>query len=264
GVIVQSGNDASVALAEAIAGSEEAFAALMNEEARRLGLTATNFVNSTGLPDPQHVTTARDLAILAMRLAADYPVYYRYYQQREFTYNNITQPNRNRLLWLDPTVDGMKTGHTAAAGYCLIATALRGERRVITVALGTASETVRAQESLKLLNWSFQNFDTVKLYDANQPAVQARVWKGQADLAPLGSPQPIWVTVPRGQTESLIPVAERTDPLLAPLEAGQHLGTLKLMLGDKVVQAAPLQVLESVPQSGFFGRLLDDIRLKFE
>lgn len=264
GVIVQSGNDASVALAEAIAGSEEAFAALMNEEARRLGLNSSNFRNATGLPDPQHMTTARDLAILAMRLVNDFPSYYRYYQQRDFTYNNITQQNRNRLLWLDPSVDGMKTGHTEAAGYCLIATALRGDRRVITVLMGAASENVRAQESLKLLNWSFQNFDTVKLYDANQPAVQARVWKGQANLAPLGSPRPVWVTVPRGQAEQLVPVAERTDPLLAPLEKGQRVGTLKFMLSDKVIQAAPLIVLESVPQSGFFGRLLDEIRLKFE
>src|SRR5690606_30504070 len=163
GVIVQSGNDASVALAEAIAGSEAAFAALMNEEAKRLGMNSTHFLNSTGLPDPQHLTTARDLAILASRIATDFPDYYRYYQQREFTYNDITQPNRNRLLWLDPTVDGMKTGHTEAAGYCLVATALRGDRRVITVVVGTASESVRAQESLKLLNWSFQNFDAVKL-----------------------------------------------------------------------------------------------------
>src|SRR5690606_32368684 len=226
GVIVQSGNDASVALAEAIAGSEEAFAALMNEEARRLGLTATNFVNSTGLPDPQHVTTARDLAILAMRLAADYPVYYRYYQQREFTYNDITQPNRNRLLWLDPTVDGMKTGHTNAAGYCLIATALRGERRVVTVVVGTASETVRAQESLKLLNWSFQNFETTKLYNANQPAIQARVWKGMTEEAPLGVGEALWVTVPRGKIAELVPLAERTDPLIAPLSKDQPVGTL--------------------------------------
>src|SRR5690606_11562070 len=264
GVIVQSGNDASVALAEAIAGSEPAFAAMMNEEAKRLGMNNTHFVNSTGLPDPTHLTTVRDLATLASRIAADFPDHYRYYQQREFTYNNITQPNRNRLLWLDPTVDGMKTGHTDAAGYCLIASAIRGDRRIVTVVVGTASETVRAQESLKLLNWSFQNFDTVKLYDANQAAISARVWKGQSEEAALGSPRPVWVTVPRGQAAQIKPIAQRTDPLIAPLEQGQQVGTLQLQLGDKLVHQMPLTVLEPVGEASFFGRMLDAARLQFQ
>ncbi len=264
GVIVQSGNDASVAIAEAVAGSEPAFAALMNEEAKRLGMNSTHFVNATGLPDPTHVTTVRDLATLATHIAADFPNHYRYYQQREFTYNNITQPNRNRLLWLDPTVDGMKTGHTDSAGYCLISSALRGDRRVVTVVVGAASETVRAQESLKLLNWSFQNFDTVKLYDANQSAVDARVWKGETEQAALGSPRPIWVTVPRGQAQQIKPMAERTDPLIAPLEQGQQVGTLKLLLGDKLVQQVPLTVLAAVPEASFIGRMIDAIRLQFQ
>jgi len=264
GVIVQSGNDASVALAEAVAGSEPAFAALMNQEAKRLGMTGTNFVNATGLPDPTHLTTVRDLAILAGHIAADYPEHYRYYQQREFTYNDITQANRNRLLWLDPTVDGMKTGHTDSAGYCLISSAVRGERRIVTVVVGTASETVRAQESLKLLNWSFQNFDTVKLYDANQAAVNARVWKGEAEEVGLGSPTPVWVTVPRGEAQKIVPLAERTDPLLAPLEQGQQVGKLKLQLGDKLLQEVPLTVLAPVPQASFFGRMIDAIRLQFQ
>lgn len=264
GVIVQSGNDASVALAEAVAGSETAFAALMNQEAQRLGMTATHFVNATGLPDPEHRTTVRDLATLATHIATDFPDHYRYYQQREYTYNNITQPNRNRLLWLDPTVDGMKTGHTESAGYCLIASALRNGRRIVTVVVGTAGENVRAQESLKLMNWSFQNFDTVKLYDADQAAIQARVWKGELEEAPLGSPRPIWVTVPRGEAQNIKPLAERTDPLLAPLEQGQQVGTLKLVLNDRVVQQAPLTVLQPVAEASFFGRMFDAIRLQFQ
>jgi len=264
GVIVQSGNDASVALAEAIAGSEPAFAAMMNEEAKRLGMNNTHFVNATGLPDPTHLTTVRDLATLASHIAADFPDHYRYYQQREYTYNNITQPNRNRLLWLDPTVDGMKTGHTDAAGYCLIASAVRGDRRIVTVVVGTTSETVRAQESLKLLNWSFQNFDTVKLYDANQAAIEARVWKGEIEQAALGSSSPVWVTVPRGQAPQIKPVAQRTDPLIAPLEQGQQVGTLQLQLGDKIVQQMPLTVLQPVAEASFFGRLIDAARLQFQ
>ncbi len=264
GVIVQSGNDASVALAEALAGSEEAFAALMNEEAKRLGMTATNFENATGLPHPSHRTTVRDLALLARHMTQDFPTYYQYYQQREFTYNDITQPNRNRLLWLDPTVDGMKTGHTEGAGYCLMATAERGDRRVITVVVGTASESVRTQESLKLLNWSFQNFETPRLYEADTPAIEARVWKGVEDVAPLGLAEPLWVTVPRGQVANLVPVAERTDPLIAPLEAGEPVGTLKLVLDGHVLQEGSLRVLTPVPEAGMVGRLFDAVRLYFQ
>ena len=264
GVIVQSGNDASVALAEALAGSEEAFAALMNQEAQRLGMRNTNFLNATGLPHPEHVTTVRDLAILAQRITQDFPDHYNYYKQREFTYNDITQPNRNRLLWLDPTVDGMKTGHTSSAGYCLIATALRGDRRVVTVVVGAASETVRAQESLKLLNWSFQNFETTKLYNADQAAVQARVWKGTVEEAPLGLDEPLWVTVPRGKIPELVPLAERTDPLIAPLHQGQVVGSLKMVLGTTVLRESPLQVLTDVPEAGIVGRLFDAVRLYFQ
>lgn len=264
GVIVQSGNDASVALAEALAGSEEAFAVLMNQEAQRLGMKNTNFLNATGLPHPEHLTTVRDLAILAQHIANDFPQHYAYYQQREFTYNNITQPNRNRLLWLDPTVDGMKTGHTSSAGYCLIATALRGDRRIVTVVVGTASEAVRAQESLKLLNWSFQNFETAKLYNANQPAIEAQVWKGLVDEAPLGLSEAMWVTVPRGKLSEVVPLVERTDPLIAPLSQGQSVGTLKLVLGNTVLQEQDLHVLEDVPEAGILGRLLDAIRLYFQ
>jgi penicillin-binding protein 6. Serine peptidase. MEROPS family S11 len=180
GVIVQSGNDACVALAETIAGSEEAFAALMNREAQRLGMVNTNFTNSTGLPDPQLYTSANDLARLAAAIVRDFPEYYSLYSLKEFTYNNIKQPNRNRLLYMDPTVDGMKTGHTSSAGYCLVSTAQRGERRLISVVLGAASDTVRAQESLKLLNFGFQFYETVKLYAADQALAQFRVGRARS------------------------------------------------------------------------------------
>jgi len=263
GMITQSGNDATVALAEAVAGSEDAFAALMNQEAARLGLKNTHFTNSTGLPDPQHVTTVRDLALLAKRLIQDHPDYYGYYKERQFTYNKITQPNRNRLLWVDPSVDGMKTGHTDAAGYCLIASAMRGDRRVLTVLVGASSENARAQESLKLLNWSFQNFETVRVYDAKQAVVEPKVWKGSESKAKLGSPAAIWVTVPRGQAGNVKSTIERTDPLVAPLQAGQQVGTLKLTLNDKPVREVPLTVLEPVDVAGIFGRAFDAVRLWF-
>src|SRR5690606_26748543 len=217
GMIVQSGNDASVALAEAVGGSESAFAALMNQEAERLGMKNTHFMNATGLPDPQHVTSTRDLATLSAHLITDHPDFFHYYKQKSYTYNKITQPNRNRLLWADPSVDGMKTGHTDSAGYCLVATAVRGDRRILVVVVGTDSEATRAEESLKLLNWSFQNFDTVKLFDKSQPGIDARVWEGTAENVKLGPPKPVSIAVPRGKAGDLKPVAQRTDPLIAPL-----------------------------------------------
>ena len=264
GMIVQSGNDASVALAEAVGGSESAFAALMNQEAERLGMAHTHFMNSTGLPDPQHVTTVADLAVLSAALINDHPDYYHYYKQKEFTYNKITQPNRNRLLWADPSVDGMKTGHTDAAGYCLVSTAVRGDRRVLTVLAGADSEATRAEESLKLLNWSFQNFDTVKLYDKSQPGLDARVWEGTVETVKLGPPQPVSLTVPRGKSGEIKPVAQRTDPLVAPLAKGQQVGTLQLTLDGKVLRTEPLVVQEDVERAGFFGRMVDMVKRKFQ
>ncbi len=264
GMIVQSGNDASVALAEAVAGSEGAFVALMNQEAARLGMTNTNFMNSTGLPDPQHVTTVRDLALMSMRLIEEHPAEYAYYKEKSFTYNGITQPNRNRLLYIDPTVDGFKTGHTDSAGYCLVTSAQRGERRVLTVVVGTASDTARSQESLKLLNWSFQNFDSIEVFKPTQSVVDAQVWKGAASTVKLGSTTPVWVTVPRGQAGNLKSTVERTDPLLAPLTQGQQVGKIKLTLDDKPVREVPLVVLEPVQESGFFGRAVDAVRLWFK
>lgn len=264
GVIVQSGNDASVAVAEAVAGSESAFATLMNQEAKRLGMSRTHFMNATGLPDPQHVTSVRDLATLATHLIVNHPKHFHYYKQRDFTYNGITQSNRNRLLWADPSVDGMKTGHTESAGYCLVATAMRGDRRILTVVVGTDSEATRAEESLKLMNWSFQNFDTLKLFDASQPAIEARIWEGKAETVKLGTAEPVWVTVPRGRSGEVKPVAQRPDPLVAPLEQGQAIGTVALTLDGKTLRVEPLVVKETVERAGFFGRLADTVKRWFQ
>ncbi len=264
GMIVQSGNDASVALAEAVGGSESAFAALMNQEAERLGMKNTHFVNATGLPDPQHMTTARDLATLSAHLITDHPDFFHYYKQKSFTYNKITQPNRNRLLWADPSVDGMKTGHTESAGYCLVSTALRGDRRVLAVVLGTDSEATRAEESLKLLNWSFQNFDTIKLFDKSQPGIEARVWEGTVENVKLGPPKPVSLTVPRGKAGDLKPVVQRTDPLIAPLAQGQQVGTVQFTLDGKVLRTEPLVVQDAVERAGFFGRMLDTVKRWFQ
>ena len=261
GVVVQSGNDASVAIAELLSGTEEAFAQQMTEKAIEMGMKDTTFKNSNGLPDPEHTTTVQDLAILAQRMISDHPEKYEMYSVREFTYNKIKQNNRNRLLWADPSVDGMKTGHTTAAGYCLIATAQRGERRIISVLVGAESEATRAEESLKLLNWSFQNFDLVKLFDANKPAIQARVWEGTTELAALGSPLPILVTIPRGKTGDVLVTAQRPDPLLAPLSQGQRVGQMTLSLDGQPLRVLPLDVLEPVQRAGFFGRAIDQLKL---
>ena len=263
GVIIQSGNDASVAIAEAVAGNEAAFATLMNQQAQALGMTNTNFLNSTGLPDPEHVTTVRDLSTLARHMVLDHAEYFPYYSTREFTYNKIKQTNRNRLLWADPSVDGMKTGYTEAAGYCLVATAHRGDRRVITVIVGSSSTATRAEDSLKLMNWTFQNFETIKLFDKGHPAVEARVWEGKTEVANLGTLEPLWLTVPRGKAGDVKPVAKRPEPLFAPLEQGQKVGTLTLTINDRMLMTRPLEVLESVERAGFFGRMADKVKMWF-
>jgi D-alanyl-D-alanine carboxypeptidase (penicillin-binding protein 5/6) len=227
-------------------------------------LTATHFKNSTGLPDPEHLTSVRDLGVLSAALVARFPQYLHYYSQKEYTYNNIKQPNRNRLLWLDNTVDGLKTGHTQSAGYCLVSTALRDGRRVVSVVVGTANDAARTENSLKLLNWSFQNFETVKLYDASNPAVTARVWEGEVENVGLGTEGALWLTVPRGKSSEIKPVANYTQPLLAPLSKGDKVGTLTLSLDGKVLAEQPLLVLQDVPEAGFFGRMADKVRLMFE
>jgi len=263
GVIVQSGNDATVALAEAVAGSEEAFVALMNQEATRQGLTGSHFTNASGLPNPQHLMTVRDIATLSQNLITRFPQFMHYYQQKEYTYNDINQKNRNRLLWLDNTVDGLKTGHTSSAGYCLVATALRDGRRVITVVTGAQNEPARVESSLRLLNWSFQNFETLQLFDAQHPAVRARVWQGTVDTVGLGALEPLWVTLPRGKGGDVKPIAQYAQPLLAPLAKGSRVGSVALTLDDQVLREEGLFVLDDVTQAGFFGRLFDKIHRFF-
>jgi serine-type D-Ala-D-Ala carboxypeptidase (penicillin-binding protein 5/6) len=262
GMIVQSGNDACIALAEASAGSEEVFTQIMNREAERLGMKNTKFRNATGLPDPQHYTTAQDLYLLAAGLIRDFPKEYaQYYSQKEFRYNNITQPNRNRLLWLDPSVDGMKTGHTEAAGYCLIASSNRSGRRLISVLLGSTSESMRAQESQKLLNWGFQFFDSVKLHPANQSVKTIEVWKGSGNEVKAGFKNDIIITVPKGEAEKLKAELMTQQPLVAPISQGQRVGTLRVSHDGKPIGEYPLVALEGVGVAGIFGRAWDTLRL---
>lgn len=264
GCIVQSGNDGCIALAEAVAGSEENFAQMMNREAQRLGMKNSSFRNSTGLPDPEHYTTARDLSILASALIRDFPEEYaKYYSMKEFRYNNITQPNRNRLLWIDPTVDGMKTGHTEAAGYCLISSAKRGPRRLISVVLGTNSDATRASESLKLLNWGYQFYDAVQLYGKDQAVSNLRVWKGSENTVKAGFPQDFIVAVPKGYADKIQAQFVSQQPLIAPVAQGQKVGTVKISIDGKPYGEYPAVALENVSVAGFFGRLWDTIRLWF-
>ncbi|HEX2530608.1 MAG TPA: D-alanyl-D-alanine carboxypeptidase family protein, partial [Burkholderiaceae bacterium] len=250
GLIIQSGNDAAVALAEAVAGTEDAFVTMMNREVERMGLKSTRFANSHGLPDPNNYSTVRDLATLASHVIYDYPEDYKIYSIKEYTDNKIKQPNRNRLLWLDPTVDGLKTGHTSNAGYCLIATAHRAsggnDRRLISVVMGTASDQVRTQESQRLLNWGFQNFDTVKLYAKGQPVATPEVWKGSRNQVKIGFTRDVYVTVPKGISDKMKPVLERKDPLVAPIQANSKVGTLKMVANGKVITELPVVALEQV------------------
>jgi D-alanyl-D-alanine carboxypeptidase (penicillin-binding protein 5/6) len=264
GMIVQSGNDACISLAEAIAGSEEVFAQMMTREARRLGMKNTSFVNSTGLPHPQQYSTAHDLALLAAAIVRDFPEYYPLYSTKEFRYNNISQSNRNRLLWTDPTVDGLKTGYTENAGYCLITSAKRGERRLVSVVLGTVSEAARAIESQKLLNYGFQFYDTVRLYEKNQAVATLQVWKGSSNMVKAGFTSDFYLSLPKGQVEKLKASVESLQPLLAPISAGQRVGTMKLVLDGKPYRELPVVALETVPVAGILGRGWDSIRLLFK
>ena len=264
GMIVQSGNDASIALAELVGSDEEGFVKLMNQEAQRLGMKNSQFRNPTGLPDPEHYTTAHDLSLLARALIHDFPSDYgTYYSIKEFRYNNITQPNRNRLLWLDSSVDGMKTGFTDAAGYCLISSAKRGNLRLLSIVLGATSERARIQESLKLLNFGFQSYEAVKLYAKNEAVSSLKVWKGAASVAKAGFAEDLILSVPKGMAGQLKSELVSTQPLIAPVLAGQVIGTLKVKLGDKAFGDYPVIALEAVPVSGIFGRIFDTIRLWF-
>lgn len=264
GMIIQSGNDACIALAELIAGSEESFAQLMNREAQRLGMKDTHFVNATGLPNPQHYSTARDLALLASAVMRDFPEYYPYYSIKEYRYNNVSQANRNRLLWSDQSVDGMKTGYTENAGYCLIASAHRGERRLLSVVLGTASESARAVESQKLLNYGFQSFDSIKLYSKSQPVASLRVWKGLMNSVKAGFTGDLYLSVPKGHADKLKLLLASQQPILAPVAAGQKIGVLKLTLDGKPYAEVPVVALEAVPVAGVLGRGWDALRLLFK
>jgi D-alanyl-D-alanine carboxypeptidase (penicillin-binding protein 5/6) len=264
GEIVQSGNDAAIALAEAVAGSEEAFVEHMNREAARLGMKNTRFVNATGLPSPQQASTAADLARVAAALIRDFPEYYPLYALKEYRYNNITQPNRNRLLWTDPFVDGVKTGYTDAAGYCLIASAKRGPRRLLSVVLGAGSDAARASESQKLLNYGFQFYDTVQLYQNGQPVSTLRVWKGAANSVPAGFVADQYVTLPKGQAQKLKLTMEAAEPLVAPVTHGQRVGVVKVALEGKPLGEFPLLALDDVAPASFFGRMWDTVRLWFK
>jgi serine-type D-Ala-D-Ala carboxypeptidase (penicillin-binding protein 5/6) len=264
GMIIQSGNDASIALAEGIAITEEAFADLMNKEAARLGMKNTHFMNATGLPDPQHYTTAYDLSLLASALIRDFPEdYKRLYSQKQYSYNNITQPNRNRLLWLDPYVDGMKTGHTKTAGYCLISSAKRGETRLISVVLGTPSDSARATESQKLLNYGFQFYESHLVYKRGQPINQLKVWKGQDNLVAATVPTDLSITLPKGEYARVKAKVTSRQPLIAPISAGQDVGTIEFFLDDKLIDKRTLVAAKNVEVAGLFGRLWDTIKLWF-
>lgn len=267
GMIVQSGNDASIVLAEAVAGSEQVFSELMNKEAKRLGMKNSQYRNATGLPHPEHYATANDLAILTRRLITDHPTFYSLYSSKDYTYNNIKQPNRNRLLLIDPTVDGVKTGHTDAAGYCLITSAKRDAvggglpRRLIAVVLGAASESARVIESQKLLNFGFQNFDALKLYSKGQVVANYPVWKGKANEVVASFDQDVLITVAKGQNDKIKADIERIETLVAPIAAGQRLGTLKIKLNDKVLLERPVIAQAAIEEAGFFGRQYDAIRM---
>jgi D-alanyl-D-alanine carboxypeptidase (penicillin-binding protein 5/6) len=264
GMIIQSGNDATVALAEQVAGSEESFSALMNHHAQELGLTRSHFTNSTGLPDKEHYTTARDIARIARALIEEFPEYYQWYSEKQFTYNEITQYNRNKLLWRDDSVDGLKTGHTDSAGYCLVTSGERDGMRLISVVLGTKSEEARADASQTLLNYGFRFFETHKLYDANTKLTSARIWKGATDQIDLGLSSTLYVTIPRGEYKDLDASMQLKEQITAPVAAGQPLGQAIIRLGDQVVSEQNLVALQPVAEGSFWQRIVDEGLLYFE
>jgi len=264
GLIIQSGNDASVALAELVAGSEESFAALMNEYAKRLGMQNSQFANSTGLPDDNHYTTTADLAVLARAMIREFPEHYAWHAQKEFTYNKINQHNRNTLLWQDDSVDGIKTGHTEAAGYCLVASALRDGRRLISVVMGTKSEAARARESRKLLDYGFRFFETHRLFGAGEPMTSKKIWKGEREELPLGVESPLYITVPRGGYDRLKAGMQVDELIIAPVQAGQRYGTVKVRLDGKLLASRPLVALEDVAAGSVWQRMVDHVLLWVE
>ena len=262
GMITQSGNDASIALAEGVAGSEEQFAEMMNKQAAKLGLSSTHFMNATGLPDNNHYTTANDLALLAIALIRDFPLEYRrLYSVKEYTYNKITQPNRNRLLWLDANVDGMKTGHTDTAGYCLIASSKRGNSRLVSVVLGAVTEAMRASESQKLLNYGFQFYESTLIYRQSQTINTLRVYKGQDKAVAATINKDFYLTLPKGDYARVKAHMTSQQPLIAPIKAGQEIGKISFSLDGKIINQQKLVAAKAIEEAGFFGRILDSIRL---
>jgi len=261
GLIVQSGNDAAHTLAANLAPDEAGFVAAMNREAQRMGMNNTHFANPVGMPDAQHYSSAKDMAILAAALVRDFPEHYHLFGLHDYTFNNVTQANRNRLLWLDPYADGLKTGHTETAGYCLVGSAKRDKRRLISVVFGTDSDSLRASESQQLLNYGFQNFDAVRLYPANRPITQVRVWKGTEKHLDIGLRQDLVLTIPKGQFAQLKAAIETRTPILAPITSGQPIGVLKITLSGKPYAELPLVALDSVSLANVFSRGWDSIRL---
>jgi D-alanyl-D-alanine carboxypeptidase (penicillin-binding protein 5/6) len=259
GMVVQSGNDAAIALAEHVAGSEEAFAQLMNAYAKKIGMRNSHFVNPHGLSTEGHVSTAHDLALLGRALIHDFPEAYSYNKLKEFTVGPITQPNRNLLLWRDASVDGIKTGHTSRAGYCLMASAKRGDQRLISVVMGDTSENQRAVDAQALLNWGFRFYESHRLYDVGKSLATPKVWKGAADVVKVGVAQPLLVSTPRGKYEHLKASMDLPKSLVAPIAKGQRLGTVKVMFDGKPVAQAPLVALEAVEEGGFFKRLWHEL-----
>ena len=263
GMVIQSGNDASVALAEHLAGTEEAFAGLMNHYAVQLGMTGSHFTNATGLPDEELYMTARDVAVLSAALIRDFPDLYRLYSEKEYSFNNIRQHNRNNLLWRDPAVDGLKTGYTQAAGYCLAASAKREGMRLISVVLGSGSESLRVSESQSLLNYGFRFFETVQLYKAGQELAQGTVWKGEEEQIRLGIRDDLFITIPRGRYDDLDAQVEMRPELIAPIAEGEEVGRISIRLEDEEVANRGLVALEAATEAGFFGRTWDGLAMWF-
>lgn len=259
GMVVQSGNDAAIALAEHVAGSESAFASLMNAYAKRIGMTESNFVNAHGLSAENHYSTARDLALLGRAMVRDFPEEYAYNRIKTFKVGEITQSNRNLLLWRDSTVDGIKTGHHSGAGYCLMASAKRGDQRLVSVVMGSTSEAQRATDSLALLNWGFRFFETHELYAPGKPMATQKVWKGQSDAVQLGVARPMLVSMPRGKYTQLKPTMDVPKTLVAPIAKGAAIGTVRVSLDGKVVAQAPLIAINGVEEAGFFKRLWHEL-----
>lgn len=264
GMIIQSGNDASVALAEHIAGNEDTFAQLMNQYAEQLGMENTNFTNATGWPDPDQLTTARDIAILARAMIDDFPEFYQFYSEREFTFNDITQRNRNALLWRDDSVDGLKTGHTQRAGYNLASSAERDGMRLISVVMGTDSARDRMQQTQSLFGYGFRFFGTYRLYDHDTALAEPKLWRGANDTIAVGLKDPLHVTIPRREYDNMEATMHLRSTVVAPVSRGDEMGTLEVTIGDAVIAEVPLIALEDGEEGGFFGRIVDDIMLRFQ